>query len=179
MAYHKLPGNTLSTESQLANFSTAQSLRFAIHDGRQASGHPAPLSMRACFYHPVFLKFLENHSNTALEIPPATVKAADKLVATVSAIHTEESDFLKVFERVFSELLGIEVGGIVNNDQTRPDGVYMFTGERLGRKFSTTLIIIEDKLQAGYSNAATQAILSFMHTVCNPEVSLCVSFIIP
>jgi hypothetical protein len=149
-------------------------IAYSIYDGRYKAGSPRPsVALPVQLFHPAFGHFLDNIGKED-DIPGDIIRKTTSYVIQASAIYVNEDKRHAELNPILSDILGVHIQAVVNDDKTRPDGIV---------EFLTTIGLVsilhkEDKNEYGDggSDPSTQVGLSFARCWAQRKVFL---YIVP
>lgn len=105
------------------------------------------------------------------DIPDAIIRKTIRYMKEASAIYPNEDKRRDKLNPLLSDVLGVHIQGVVNNDKTRPDGIVEFL---ITTGLLAATLHEEDKNENGDggSDPSTQVSFSFARCWAQPKVFL-------
>ena len=149
-------------------------IAYSIYDGRYKAGFPrTSVALPVQLFHPAFGHFLDDIRKED-DIPGDIIRKTTSYMIQASAIYVDEDKRHAELNPILSDILGVHIQTVVNDDKTCPDGIVEFH-TALGL---VSILYEEDKNEYGDggSDPSTQVGLSFAHCWAQRKVFL---YIVP
>lgn len=114
------------SESAKSSAYAKSQMAYSIYDGRYKTGSPrTSIAPPVQLFHPAFGHFLDDIRKED-DIPEDIIRKTTRYMKEASAIYPTEGKRRSELNPLLSDVLGVHIQAVVNDDKTCPDGIVEF-----------------------------------------------------